>query len=307
MHLLWLTVVWIGLACPATIRLRAEEPDLTDAVAVDASHGPCQQLTADGVLKSDPTFLANGRDLVFTLQESAVQTSLMKLDLENGLTTRLYPKATTTEFEPAFSPDGRYCAFVQNKGNLSLRLVIRDQENSLDAEFDPGGGFAGMRHPTIAPDASCLVISVPATGGEHLVKVGMDGKRLQDLTQGESLNCWPTFSPDGQQIAFGSSRDGDFEIYLMNHDGGDLRRLTSSPGRDMRPAWSPDGQRIAFVSSRDGNSEIYVMRCDGSELYRATNHPERDDYPAWHPEGRLAFVGERHGRFDLYLLDLDSR
>lgn len=261
------------------------------------------RLTNDGRIKTDAVFLPGGEELVFTVQETPTQTSLVKLRLADGVQERLNPKATTNEFEPSFSGDGRYCAFVQNKGNLSLKLVIHDREIGKEAVFDPGGGFAGMRHPSIAPDGKGLVISMPGGGGQQIVELGLDGQRRRDLTQGESLNCWPAWSPDGKQIAFGSSRDGDFELYFMNADGGNVRRLTESHGRDMRPVWSPDGRRLAFTSTRDGNAEIYVIDVAGGGLTRMTDHVEQDDYAAWHPDGqRLAVVSERSGQFDLYLL-----
>jgi Tol biopolymer transport system component len=263
------------------------------------------RLTNDGRLKMDPVFISGGDELVFTVQETPTQTSLIKLSLTDGAQERLHPKAATNEFEPAFSADGRFCAFVQNRGNLSLKLVVRDRHLNQDATFDPGGGFAGMRHPSFAPDAARLAISLPGGGGQQIVLVSIDGRRLVDLTQGESLNCWPAWSPDGRQIAFGSSRDGDFEIYIMDSDGGNIRRLTESPGRDMRPAWSPDGKRLAYTSARDGDTQIYVMDLARGGVIRLNDLTEHDDYPAWHPDGkRLAAVSERAGKFDLYLNEL---
>jgi Tol biopolymer transport system component len=280
--------------------LSAGEPSAERQV----SPANAQRLTSDGRLKMDPVFIAGGTELVFTVLESAEQTSLMKLRLSDGVQSRLNPKAATTEFEPAFSGDGRYCAFVQNRGNLSLQLVSRDRVQNGETIFDPGGGFAGMRRPSFAPDAGKLIVSLPAGGGEQIVEIGLDGRRGKNLTEGEALHCWPAFSPDGKQIAFGSNREGDFELYAMNATGGDMRRLTFSPSRDMRPAWSPDGRRIAFTSARDGNTEIYVMHADGSSPVRLTDNTEQDDFAAWHPDGcRLAIVSERAGKFDVYLIE----
>jgi Tol biopolymer transport system component len=263
-----------------------------------------RQLTRDGRLKMDPVFLRGGEELVFTLQETPVQMSLMRLKLTDGSVERLHPQATASEFEAAFSPDGRYCAFVQSRANLNLKLIIRDTKQNRDAVFDPGGGFAGMRRPSIAPDLSRVVFSIPSPTGQQIASVNLQGQDRKDLTQA-GLNNGPTYSPDGRQIAFGSSRDGNFEIYVMNADGSNARRLTNSPALDVRPAWSPDGKRIAFTSNRDGNYEIYVMNADGSEPRRITHHAERDDYAVWHPDGRhLAMVSERNGRFDLYVLEV---
>jgi TolB protein len=47
------------------------------------------------------------------------------------------------------------------------------------------------------------------------------------------------------------------------------------------------------------------MNADGTNVRRLTHNPERDDYPAWHPNGRrIAYVSERDGKHDLYILDV---
>jgi TolB protein len=266
-----------------------------------------RRLTRDGRLKMDPVFVRGGEELVFTLLETPTQTSLMRLRLAEGAVERLHPAAITSEFEPAFTPDGRYYAYVQSRSNLNLKLVIRDTRQNKEAVFDPGGGFAGVRRPAIAPDGSRVVFSIPTATGQALASVNLLGRDRQELTRG-GINNWPAFSPDGRRIAFGSSRAGDFDLYVMDADGGDVRPLTRGRGLDMRPAWSPDGRRIAFTSNRDGNYEIYLVNADGSGLRRVTEHPERDDYPAWHPDGRrVAVVSERDGRSDLYLVDLPGQ
>lgn len=263
-----------------------------------------RRLTTDGRLKFDPLFIKGGAEIIYTVLDTPTQTSLMRLKMEDLSTERLHPQATTSEFEPAFSADGRYYTFVQNRANLNLKLIIRDALENKDALYDPGGGFAGMRHPTIAPDNSRIVFSMANASGQQLFSVSMDGKNLKELTK-TSLNHWPAFSPDGKHLAFGSSREGDFEIYIMDAGGSGVQRVTHSRGLDMRPDWSPDGKRLAFTSNRDGNYEIYVIDTDGRNTRRITHNGERDDFPSWHPDGkRLVFIGERSGRTDLYLVDL---
>jgi TolB protein len=262
------------------------------------------RLTKDGRQKFDPVFVRGGEEIVYTVLESPTQMSLMRLKVSDGSVERLHPQATTTEFEAAFTPDGRYYCFVQSRSNLNLKLVIRDTKQRKDAIFDPGGGFAGMRRPTIAPDGSRVLFSMADAAGQQIYSVNIQGQDRKILTK-SSLNHWPAYSPDGKQIAFGSSRDGDFDLYVMDADGGNVRRLTKSPGIDMRPAWSPDGKRLAFTSNRDGNYVVYVMDADGANPRRITRNPERDDFAAWHPDGnRLVMVCERTGRFDLCLVEV---
>jgi Tol biopolymer transport system component len=265
------------------------------------------RLTRDGRLKMDPVVLGGGTEIVYTLQETPTQFALVRLKTADGSTERLHPSATTSEFEATYSADGRMYAFVQSRGNLNLKMVIRDSRTNREAVFDPGGGFSGVRRPAMTPDGKRVVFGIPAATGQVIASVDAEGKDRKTLTQG-GVNNWPACSPDGKQIAFASSREGKFDLFVMNADGSEVRRLTrGGAGMDCRPAWSPDSKRIAFTSNRDGNYEIYVIRADGSGLCRVTRNDERDDYANWHPDGkRLVIVGEREGKFDLYLVEVPA-
>lgn len=264
------------------------------------------RLTTDGRVKRDPVFSKpDGGELLFAVLDQPKQLRLMRLTLASGKFEAVHPDETRSEFEPAVSRDGRYLAFVQNRGNLSLALVIKDLMNGTQVDVPPGGGFSGMHSPAIAPDNSRVLYSYPEDGRQHLFVVGIDAKQPRRLVDSSGVNNWPSFSPDGQQIVFSSTRDGDYELYVMKSDGTDVRRLTESPKQDIRPRWSPDGRRIAFTSNRDGNYEIYLIAPDGSGLSRVTNHPEQDDYAAWSPDSRrLVFVAERDGHQDLVSVEI---
>lgn len=260
------------------------------------------RLTDDGRLKASPVFVKEGAELVFAVLETPKLFRLMRMELADRSVQPLRKDASSAEFEPACSSDGRYYAFVRQRGVLSLSLAILDTESNTLAEVLPPPGFAGMRSPAFSPDNSRVLYSLAEGGRQSLYSVDIHAGDKKVLTS-EGINNWPCFSPDGKRIVFSSTRHGNFEICMMNADGSDFRRLTDSPLQDIRPKFSPDGKRIAFTSHRDGNHEIYMMNADGSGLRRLTNHPERDDYPTWHPDGdRIAFVAERSGQHDIYLM-----
>jgi len=263
------------------------------------------RLTTDGHVKRDPVFLnPQGTELLYAVLEKPNQLRLMKLSLVDRTSTPLHPMETRTEFEPTVSADGRYLAFVQNRGNLSLAIVIQDLIDNQTSEVPPGGGFSGPRSPCFAPDNTRLLFSYPEEGRQQIYAVDLKGKNRQTLIDSEGVNNWPHFTSNGQQFAFSSSRDDDYEIYVARSDGSNPRRLTESPKQDIRPRFSPDGSRIAFTSNRDGNYEIYVMQSDGRNIVRVTNHPELDDYAAWYPNGKhLIVLSERNGAFDFYQID----
>ncbi len=263
------------------------------------------RLTNDGQVKRDPVLLKpDGSELLFAQLDRPNRLRLMKLDMRDRTVTPLHPDETRSEFEPAVSADGRYLAFVQNRGNLSLALVIRDLKENKQSEIPPGGGFSGMHSPAISPDGTSVLFSYPEDGRQHLFTATIQAGNQRRLIDSSGINNWPSFSPDGKHVVFSSTRDGDFDLFVMNADGTNVRSLVKNPKQDIRPRWSPDGSRIAFTSNRDGNYELYIVESDGGTLRRITTHPEQDDYACWHPDGEKLFaVCERNGHYDLWLLD----
>ena len=262
------------------------------------------RLTTDGKVKRDPVFFKpDGSELLFAQLDKPNQLRLMKLHLRDRSVTPLHPDETRSEFEPAVSPDGRFLAFVQNRGNLSLALVIQDLMDNKQSEVPPGGGFSGMHSPAISPDGTTVLFSFPEGNRQQLFAVTTQATNRRTLVDSVGINIWPSFSPDGKQVVFSSTRDDDYDLFVMNADGTNVHSLVKSSRQDIRPRWSPDGRRIAFTSNRDGNYELYVINADGGGLIRITNHPEQDDFACWHPDSRSVIaVCERDGHHDLYRL-----
>ena len=263
------------------------------------------RLTEDHRFKRDPVFIQGGSELVFVLLERPEQLRLMLLSMADWSVKTIHPDATTSELEPAFSPNSRYYAFLQSRSPASVGMVIRDTKDKKDAEISPEPGLSGMRSPAFSPDNRRVIYAFPAEGRQHIYSVNTQGTDRKQLTNSLGINNWPSFSPDGKHILLSSTRDGNYELYVIKADGSGARRLTNRPSQELRPRFSPGGRRIAFTSNRDGNFEIYLINTDGSGLKRLTNHPERDDFPAWHPDGEhLVIVSERAGRHDLYLIEV---
>ncbi len=261
------------------------------------------RLTTDGTWKQDPLFLDSG-EIVYTVLETPTLMRLMQLKPMAKSPIKLHPDATANEFEATFTADRKYYAFVQSRGNLNMKLVIREAATGKDSIFDPGGGFASIRRPSFHPKGDRVCFAIPAASGQEIASVGRDGRDLKTLTSG-GINNWPAYSPDGKRIAFCSSRDGDFDLYVMNADGTDVKRIIKLKGMQTRPCWSPDEQRLAFTWNREGKYDIHAVNIDGTGLVRLTDGLDRADYPVWHPDGKsLAFVGEQAGRFDLFSASL---
>jgi len=264
-----------------------------------AGSGAAEKLTRNGREKRDLVFL-DAKTLVFVEQVGPRQLAIMKLNLETGVSKPLHPDMRNNEFEPCFAPDRKHYAFLQNVGNLNLRLVIRNADTKTEFDFRQGG-FSGMRSPCFTADSQRVIYAYPENGRQHIWSCDLQCRERVKLIDSSGSNNWPRVTPDGKTIVFGSTRDGNFELYQSSIDGNNVQRLTDNPRQDIRPAVSQDGGRVAFTSNRDGNYELYVMQLASRTLQRITSNPERDDFAAWHPDGRLAWVAEEAGRFDIHL------
>ena len=196
------------------------------------------RLTTDGRLKSDPVFVdRGGQELIYVVQDRPNQLRLMRMRVAERTAVAVNPEQRNNEFEPGVSADGNWLSFVQNRGNLSLALVIRNLEKNTEAEVKPAGGFAGPHCPAIMPDGSRVFYSFADKGRQLIVSVDMKGGDPKTVIEGAGIYNWPCFSPDGKRFAFGATRDGNFELYSANVDGNDVRRLTHEPRLDMRPRY----------------------------------------------------------------------
>ena len=76
--------------------------------------------------------------------------------------------------------------------------------------------------------------------------------------------------------------------------------LTRSEAADeSSPDWAPDGRSL--VVDRDGT--LVVVRADGALERRLTAGRE----PAWSADGKIAFVSDRTGNDELYVVDSTGR
>lgn len=165
-------------------------------------------------------------------------------------------------------------------------------------------GELAVWSPFVGGGPTELVFVSDRTGEAEIHLLDLASGTVARILNGLNQEVSPVWSPDGRRIAFVSSFYGNDDIYVMQSDGSQVRRLTTHRAADIHPSWSPDGRELAFSSYRDGNAEIYAMLVDAEgPLRRLTAHPADDLWPAWAADGQVAFVSDRGGDQDIYLMD----
>jgi len=229
-------------------------------------------------------FVPDGRYL-YGVQAGAQQiyVATLSADLKSVAAppTLATPRRLGQSSYPAWSPDGRYLAYIRTRdvASMSGSLFIRSLETGEIRELNLGGQIKPVSTPRWAPDGrSLLLMAGDATGVTGIYRVDVQTGATEALVS-ESL--WFTGTGDG----FDSSPDGRFIYYRMAVEGEDnypvrvfRKDLSSgstteiyrtSDGLIRNVAVSPDGASVA-VSLQGGadpseHRRIWVVPAAGGE------------------------------------------
>lgn len=210
---------------------------------------------------------------------SSCSLSLFVIDPDGGEAINLTPHSPATYSFPAYSPDGRWLAFLSDRDSLYEHMAIY-------VERADGGGLRQISEryfQTYGPvfwsrDGRRLAIRYPGDGKYHIYTLEGDRpERVDVLPLAEWI--WPNDSPDGRwrvracgTIATQPLTGGWCLQPLEGQEENPFASLEDGMGR---VAWSPDGQRIAL----DLSGRIHVAGRDGSGLVKlAEGHS-----PTWQP------------------------
>lgn len=271
------------------------------STAIQSTAAEPQRLTHDGMFKQRPVWSPDGKQLVFA-QHRGVTIFLYKMTMDSAptrLTDRKEP-----EYDAVWSPDGKRLAFTfvkqsPNQGDVEVYSVAVDGSDIKPVAVT-GSQLSHEEYPTWSPDGKSIAYTSTRDGNQEIYVARSDGSESRRLTNDLAFDAHPAWSPSGKHLAFATNRWGDWELALLEIETGSVTRLTTSPGLDDYPAWSADGKRLAFTSNRDGNFEIYVCDADGQHVTNLTHNPAIDNFPTWTPDGRITYVSNRDGGWDIY-------
>jgi eukaryotic-like serine/threonine-protein kinase len=236
--------------------------------------------------------------------------SIFLLSIETGEKRRLTspPAGLLGDSSPAFSPDGKFLAFVRaaSAGVFDIYLI----------------SVAGGEPRRLTFDNTQVKSLAWTSGGREIVFTSWHGGSISNLWRipagGGSLErvvgvgqrvFSPAISRQGDSLAYTQSLD-DMNIWRLEVPGaggrtGPPTRLISSTQWEVGPAYSPDGKRIVFASDRSGSWEVWVCDSDGSNPVQLTSSFAGS--PRWSPDGRqIAFDARPGDNYDIYVISAEG-
>jgi len=219
---------------------------------------------------------------------------------------------TAVDWNPVWSPDGRWLYFGSDRGGSTnlWRVEVDEASGQVLGPPEPlTAGGAGFRGPMSLSADGRRVAYTERTDASNIERIRFDREKEaaagppEPVTRGTLQVMYMDLSPDGEWLAFNSSGKQE-DLYVIRTNGTTRRQLTDDPAKDRGPRWSPDGKRIAFYSERGGKYDVWVVGADGTGLRQLTTTTGSAAIPAWSPDGsRLSFLtGEAS-----YIVDLSKQ
>ena len=208
------------------------------------------------------------------------------------------------ELSPAWSPDGKYVAFIWNGSSANnWDIYIKqpgveqparftsDARSDMSPAWSPDGRRIAFGRRTVPNTVEIIVKAFP-DGPERLIAKARECVPFG--WQGEKILAWLL---DGLHLVV-SGADGTCGLSVLSSITGMTTRLTTPPGasaQDLAPAVAPDGHAVAFMRGSIWPAYTVHKQRLTQELkpagapQRLTSGDRGEMWPAWTPDAKQVF------------------
>ncbi|HEY6352135.1 MAG TPA: S41 family peptidase [Candidatus Angelobacter sp.] len=190
---------------------------------------------------------ANSYDLSPSTKRAAISAhgEIFSVATDRGDIERV-TQSFSREMDPAWSPDGKWIAFVSDKTGRDEVWMAHEDGNGLKQISDADTEKHQIQW---APDSKALIYG---TSDHKLYRFDLDSGKTATIAAGEAGNIvGARFSPDGKWVAF-SKLDHDLRphVYIISSAGGAEHHVGNDDllFSETTPVWTPDGKRLVFLA-----------------------------------------------------------
>jgi len=208
-----------------------------------------------------------------------------------------------TTHAPAWSPDGRFVAFLRSLSNDRSGVFLIPAPGGPARKVAEVWSPHEFESPYLAwhPNGKSLVVVDKDAPDQpfalFLLSIETGEKQRLTTPKPGTRDFGPTISPDGRAVVF--SRNGQ-DLFLLEltenlRPKAQPRQFAFGNGYAASPAWTPDGKAIVFCSGSPHSPTLYKISVSRTGWH--AGKPERLAFagdgarqPAISRQGRLAYV-----------------
>lgn len=202
--------------------------------------------------------------------------------------------------------------------NKSFKLEQKDLR-SMGHQIADGIYRSITGKPSIFNSKIVFVSDRSSTSKEILKEIYLmdfDGRRVEKLTNFDSVVLSPAVAPDNSKIMFSviaphkeisrnrvrTVKNIDLKVYDLRTKR--LSTISSKPGINSGAIFSSTGDKIYLTLTFSGNADIYEMDLNSKKMRKITTHYGDDVDPSITKDGSLmTFLSNRPGRAHIYTMD----
>ena len=174
--------------------------------------------------------------------------------IEKGYTKNLTGTSNAHERLAAWSPDGRWIAYVSDQTGEEQVWMIDHQgeEPARQLTDDPRGRLNGLEW---SPDSKAIAFSDSQGRVWALTVEDKSIREIADESWGQVSHY--KWSPDSRWLAFSlQMTERTRSIHLWNAADGKLTKVTGDLFDEYQPVWDPDGKYLFYLSDRSFAPQI---------------------------------------------------